>query len=278
MSLETPSFDAGYASHQLISDAPHQWEGLVWWAMPFLGMQGNVLYDLVGKYPGSLINVDPDTAWAPQARMGEAGWGLTLDGTTSYVDLVETDLFDFPDTTFTISLWFNTTGAVHNGYLLNKRDVAGTSSGWFLRADAAGTLTARLMDGAATVAAERTSVGVYNDGLWHLATIVFITDTVVGANNDIILYVDGRPDFGGNAASGNPYLPSTVSVKCGVQADLQANTYFPGAIDDLRIYNRVLADQEVWDLYTDPYGMARAPEQIDVQMHAINYLTRMAMT
>lgn len=265
MSLVTPSFDAGYASHTAIPEAPTQWNSLVGSFEPYLGMQGNALYDLSGyEHPGSLINVAPATAWGPTVRAGEGIWGLTLDGTTSYVDFVDTTLFDFADMTFTVSTWIKTTATPSSsGYLFNKRDTTGTWGGWMIRINVDGTITARILGPVApSVAAERISVATCADGLWHLVTVAFTTDTVTAANNTLDISIDGLLSEGSLTQSGDPYLPSTISAKIGVEADLGAATYFNGAIDDIRIYDRGLTDQEIWEMYSDPYGLYRPMENV----------------
>jgi hypothetical protein len=278
MSLETPSFEAGYATHAAVSEAPTQWNGLAGLCVPYLGMQGNVLYDLSASgHPGNLINVVPGTAWAPTIRCGEGVWGLTLDGTTSYVDFVDTALFDFPDTSFTVATWIKTAATPStNGYLLNKRDTTGTWGGWMIRINVDGTITARILGPVApSVAAERISVAACADGLWHLVTVAFTTDTVTAANNTLAIYIDGLLSQGSLTQSGDPYLASTVSAKIGVEADLLAGSYFNGSIDDVRIYGRELTAQEVWEAYVDSYAMLRIdPWFMAVGVLPRNYFTR----
>lgn len=262
MSLECPSFDSGYAWNAAVAEGFAQWDGIAALCVPYLGMQGNTLYDLSGYlHPMTLVNVAA-TDWAPTERMGEALWGLTFNGTSSYGDFTDATLFNFPNATFTVSLWVKTSSVAGNTYLLNKRG-GSPSSGWMVRMNADGTITARIMDtDTSGVAAERISVGTVNNGVYHLVAVDFTTDTVTAANNSLNIYIDGLLSQGSLTQSGFPYQEnSTDAVKVGVQSNLPGGTFFTGAVDDIRIYSRVLTDLEVWQLYTDSFAMLRLAQQ-----------------
>jgi hypothetical protein len=251
----------GFARHPSMSTAPRQWDGLVGAWAPYLGIQGSVLHDVSGAgHNGNIINVTPATDWSTSVRVGEGVWGVTVNGTTSYVDFVDTTLFDFPDTTFTVSMWVKPVAIGLTRYLLNKRDTIVSTAGWFLRTDATGTITARIMGLASTVCAGRTSVVTLTAGVWSHVAVVLKTSTVDMAN-DVSIYMNGVLSQGSLTNDPETYLVSGVSVKIGVQADLLANTYFNGAIDDIRVYDRGLTAQEIWEMYLNSYAMLRLRER-----------------
>jgi hypothetical protein len=247
-----PSWVSGLARNADESEAPGQWRGLVGAWAPGLGGQGGLLYDVSGyAHHPTLTNLTLASAW----DTGTRGPQLTLDGTNDYVDFTSTSLFDFPNTTFTVSLWVKPVAVASNRYLLNKRDTSGASGGWFLRTDATGTITAR-STGLTNTAAGRTSVAVVAAGVWSMVTVIFTTDTV-GLANDVVIYMNGVLSQGSLTAGAESYLASVISAKIGVQSDLLAGTYVNGAIDDVRIYDRGLTAEEIKAIYDDPWAMYR---------------------
>ena len=52
-------------------------------------------------------------------------------------------------------------------------------------------------------------------------------------------------------------------INIGKRHDTAASVnYFPGKIDDVRIYNRALSAGEVLSIYTNPFGLVLPPKNI----------------
>jgi beta-galactosidase len=86
------------------------------------------------------------------------------------------------------------------------------------------------------------STAGYNDGLWHQAA--FVVDTTGGR-----LYVDGAQK-GSQPWTGLAGPVSTVQeVELGQYPGVLG---MPGAVDELRLYNRALSASEVLQLFTTP--------------------------
>lgn len=84
------------------------------------------------------------------------------------------------------------------------------------------------------------SAGAYNDGVWH-----HVAGTWDGSN--LRLYVDGALIAGPSAQTVNAV--SNVNNFNIARDSANDNAYFPGTIDDVRVYNRALSALEVKQLY-----------------------------
>lgn len=78
---------------------------------------------------------------------------------------------------------------------------------------------------------------------WH-----HITATFDWANDEVSLYVDATPD-GVASLVGCDGLTLTDKFHIGAISSLDTNHHFPGAIDDVVIYDRVLSASEVQSLF-----------------------------
>jgi hypothetical protein len=224
--------------------------GLLAWWRPVPGLTGgDRWFDLLsGQYHGALTNMGASatSGWSPATQAG--GYAqLNFDGTDDYV-LVGTDpLFDFLDTTFTLTVEYRLTPGGTSIYLLAKRISAGTSGGWFLRANAAGTLTARVVDTGNGAAAERSTLSTnHRDDTWRQVTVVYTTDSTTIANNDVALYVNGVLDQDVRVSSN-----STGNMACacpltfGALSSLDAGSFVGGSFASVRLWQRRLTEGEI---------------------------------
>jgi len=98
------------------------------------------------------------------------------------------------------------------------------------------------------------SSSVVSLNAWH--QVAFVRDATTAK---VTFYLDGAQDAGGWKA----YLPdrvaaSGVSAKIGSRGDAAAN-FFPGKLDDLRIYDRALSAAEILALYQAGAGDPTLP-------------------
>ncbi len=211
---------------------------------------GTTLYN-VAQYrnDGTLTN---GVAWTT----GQFGHCLSFDGVDDYVDLGTSTLFDFPNQLFSISFWTKTsTLPAGSSYYIARRQIGFNEGGWFARLDSTGAMEARIIDGVDTNAASRTSTSTtLADGTWKHIAVIYKTDTVTLANNDVTIYINTFLDQGARTDSGfGPYSPGTHPLVLGVLSDLFAGSWYTGLIDELRIYDRELTIGEIISLYTNPY-------------------------
>jgi hypothetical protein len=169
---------------------------------------------------------------------------IELDGVDDYVDCGNPSILDFGTGDFTISAWINMT-AVEKGTVYAK---GGDNSGGVRYTLAMGeanenTMTLTTDDDSTKVQASGSIV--VNDGAWH---------HVVGmrSGTDLLVYVDGILDGTNTAPEGydlsgtsqaNALIGAITDARDATGATLEK--FFAGAIDDLRIYNRALSDQEI---------------------------------
>jgi hypothetical protein len=85
------------------------------------------------------------------------------------------------------------------------------------------------------------SSGGYNDGEWHYAVLTFDGRT-------INLYIDGTKEAS-KSTTATPDYTGIQPVSIGVNS-LALGGFFIGQIDEVRIWNRTLSDQEVKDQYS----------------------------
>lgn len=223
-------------------------KGLRGWWMVLPGMGGNLLYDLTAL-PGkmhfdshaTLTNMNPRSAISgigPTNRRGSFGQ-LNLDGTND---------------------WAKGNHGRANGGIQATR---GTMCGWCKYGD---QRTSRLMTSGSDIIYIGTNVfsaTKLSANVWNGTTtqhIEDVTNFVVNAwthvagtwdGATIRLYVNGAL-VGSTAGTGATYDSGAGAVNIGCQSgDSPAGNFFLGALDDLRIYDRVLSPAHVFLLYQD---------------------------
>ncbi|MGV9248238.1 LamG-like jellyroll fold domain-containing protein [Streptomyces sp. NPDC003710] len=179
-----------------------------------------------------------------QQTDGVFGGALAFDGTDDAVRLPYRSGLPLGSKDFTASLWFRYTAASGEQPLLWMGGIGTSQPQVWLRAEPAsnrvqGLITVRDGASAPRSAYVRTS-GAYNDGRWHHVALR-------RGGGQLTLFVDGT-------ALGTADVPGSVSrnspfgVHIGQRMDGRA--FFTGAIDDVRVYDRALGDDEIAALRT----------------------------
>ena len=188
------------------------------------GMGGTALDSSGNNRTGALMSMD-NNDWVA----GQLAYALDFDGIDDYVDIAAyTGITGSAPRTCTA--WVNTTTV---GVIMNwGTEVPGGR--WTVVVDSLGRL--RLEVGAGAIVGS-TSL---NDGKWHHVAV-----TSDGGNvNNIALYVDGQPDTPSSA--GNRAINTQPSGNTTIGAF--GSIYFMGLIDEVRIYDRLLSDQEIAEM------------------------------
>lgn len=193
--------------------------------------EGLVARDSSGNYNDGAIN---GATWTTDAR---AGKGLSFDGVDDCVVVSNKENFDFSHSDHTISLFFKCEEKpLDFNHLIDKFSDGTPGSGYvlFIRAD--GFLRIQ----------ERPYIALnYDnnvcDGSWH--KISYVADL---NNKKSHLYFNGKlVDFHQfNGISNN--LAQNLRIGCGGN---EAYAFFDGNIDEVKIYNRALSDEEIQALY-----------------------------
>jgi len=182
---------------------------------------------------GNLVSMSTTTS----PVVGKIGQALKFNGTSSYINIPDAaSTYAFPNTTFTVAAWIKTTA---DGIIFSK-------PGTLLIGVTSGLFNVNLRNTSGASAALRSSTTNVSDGNWHFVVAVSTTDTSVQANNTTTLYVDGKLSQGSLTNNATYTSPGSTAAFIGQRSS--AN-FFPGSIDDMRVYNRGLSVQEIAQLY-----------------------------
>jgi sialidase-1 len=170
---------------------------------------------------------------------GVRGGALEFDGADDAVRLPYQDRLPLGTKDFTASLWFRYTATGGEQPLLWMGGIGTTQPQVWMRAEPAShritaLITTRSGAAAPTSASVRTA-SAYNDGQWHHLALrrggglltLSVDGTAVGA-----------ADVPGSVSRNSPF-----GVHVGQRMDSRA--YFTGAIDEVRVCDRVLSDDEL---------------------------------
>ncbi|MFD5073366.1 exo-alpha-sialidase [Streptomyces sp. NPDC058371] len=174
-----------------------------------------------------------------QETAGVFGGALALDGTDDAVRLPYQDRLPLGTKGFTASLWFRYTATTGEQPLLWMGGIGTSQPQVWLRGEPAshritGLITTR--NGAAPPAsASVRTTSAYNDGQWHHLALR-------RGGGRLTLFVDGTAlstaDVPGSASRNSPF-----GVHIGQRMDSRA--FFSGGIDEVRVYDRALSDEEL---------------------------------
>jgi len=206
---------------------------------------GSTIYDQSG-------NGNNGTIYGASWATGVSGSTLEFDGVDDYAEVHEnTNLDGFDD--FSVSIWIKPTTDLNSStgrqdfyykgppvqwvtsYALNYDDVDGqlqfnlhSQSDWF------------------SYASVRYETE-FNAGQWYHIAVTY------DGLSEVIMYVNGRPqgvDVGGDHGTiSGLVVDNSYDLRLGARTDNQY--YFNGAIDELRIYDRKLSDEEVLALHEE---------------------------
>jgi prepilin-type N-terminal cleavage/methylation domain-containing protein len=178
---------------------------------------------------GSLILSPTWSSDTPQA----VGCSLLFNGTSNYVTIPDAPHLDVSPT-ITVSVWIKTssTALVHREIV--RKSASGV--GWFLLLNNAG----KIAFAPSGNSAEFSNGYAYNsDDKWHMVAATFNGTTVT-------LYLDGTQQI--TYTSSGPLSVNADPIGVGALT-VGPSQFFPGLIDNLRIYGRALTAGEVRSLY-----------------------------
>ena len=166
---------------------------------------------------------------------GVVGSGaVDLSGDFDRIEAADAPQTDFGSGDFTVSFWLNSTQSGSIARLVGDAD--GVSDGWVFYTSGAGEINLDVYSNGQTVTL--TANGVF-DGDWHHIT-------AVRNGSDFLLYIDGvLIDSTTNA------LVTSVdnNVNLSIGASTPTTNDYDGLIDDVRLYDRALYDDDVVTLH-----------------------------
>lgn len=184
-------------------------------------------------------------------KFGNAGGALALNGVDEYVS-VPTWGFDLTEFTlaaivkvpdFAQDNWILSKGTYYGNYTLMVNGAGGSWPGY--------AAYQHQTSNAPTNWSALASTGlVPQNGFFHLAVTVSATE--------FRAYVNGR--LAGTFLNPTPPMTNGSDLVIGAGGYYQLDRFFKGAIDDLRVYNRALADSEIAELYNRTFNAAPVAE------------------
>ncbi len=190
-------------------------------------------------------------SWNPSG--GYDGWGAySFDGTNDwYISLQNGSSTDFTTENFTVMAWVyprtNNAGMIYD----NRYEIQGTDSGWMFGLYDNGAITFDI-NGDNDNAAERSNDGAYSANNWqHIA--------VVKEGTTQTYYVNGT-NIGSDSVgtSGTIRYDPAAHHLVGKVGDIYyypqyniPNRYFNGTIDELKVFNRALSDEQIQAIFDD---------------------------
>ena len=234
-SYPIPGFSQGFARNASQSLFPNLWKGLVGLWAPYVGVQGQTLYDWSGfRNDGSLTNMTNDD-WTT----GRNGRVLNYDAENKgYVDCGTIDLST--KSAVVISIWLNSVDGVNNQIGLSWLH-SGPDG---LEIDIVSGNIIFVADDGVRVSGD-SGKSVVNQ--WRHAVLVQDSST-----NKLLGYVDGElvVDLSSNFNFGTA---SDNRLHIGHRPDLD-NSYFDGRIGSVSTYDRAPLPQEIALLYAIPHA------------------------
>ncbi|MFI2758544.1 exo-alpha-sialidase [Streptomyces echinatus] len=185
----------------------------------------------------------------PEETDGVSGGALEFDGTADAVRLPYRSGLPLGTADFTVSLWFRYTAAAGEQPFLWMGGIGSSQPQVWLRGEPASSRVQALITVRNGAAAPRTAsvrtASAYNDGRWHHAVLR-------RGGGRLALSVDGTEtsaaDVPGSVSRNSPF-----GVHVGQRLDSRAS--LTGALDELRVWDRALTDEEL----TDP-DVLRSPQ------------------
>ena len=191
---------------------------------------GLIAFDSVGGHDGTLTN-------GPVWVAGQLGDALQFDGDNDYVEVPHDDTLSLTQG-MTFSAWINAQ-TLGSGYMaiLSKDDPGdGQSNYWF------GSRQGEIVFGFWASGAFRT---VQSSGLALQAdTWYHLTTSFDNTTDQVLLYLDGSLVH--TASLTFEPTAETAVVLIGTSVDAED---WDGSLDDVRIYDRILSDSEIEDLF-----------------------------
>ena len=201
---------------------------------------GTTASDSAGGNPGTLVN-------GPARMAGVANSALTFDGVNDYVNVPDSAVLDL-GSAFSISLWFNPSQGITatNG----RKDLLKKYLSYWLIFNYPsndGKLSFVLNSGSPVL---KTTTSTWNAGQWYHVV-------AMGDGATLRLFVNGVLE----ASLDSMATPVANGYPLQIGGNTEQGYYFPGAIDDVRLYSSALPPDAVQSLYSS-VGSLPAPKPV----------------
>ncbi len=159
--------------------------------------------------------------------------GCKFNGVNDFINISDSDIWDFGTGDFTFAAWINTSvlGAIQMIFGRGSLNGVDGNDAWQFRVNADGTITMR--NDAGMVA---TSTGTVTVDTW-----AYIIGTRSGSTATI--YIDAEAD--GTDTSSGGHINSTKGPLIGSRGGASPSAIFNGTIDEIGVWNRALTGNEI---------------------------------
>ncbi|MFC1497100.1 LamG-like jellyroll fold domain-containing protein [Verrucomicrobiota bacterium] len=216
--------------------------------------EGGIVTDQSGNgHIGTVVSA----TWTASGKIAGA---MNFDGTNDFVDVGDTDSLSFGDGTndspFSVSVWVrrsSTNGVDELQGLVSKYMNDGSGREWDLQLYRdTGQFNFLVYDNSAGSAQSRTSQAMITDTNWHHIVAIYDGRGGNSAHEGIKLYLDGTDAIALVGHTQTPYVSMenvSAPVHVGQYGAASGSGKFYGNIDGVRVYNRALSVDKVFQLY-----------------------------
>ncbi len=242
---------------------------VAWWKMD--ECQGTTLNDSSGN--GSIGTIiTPATGTQTQAgtcNTAGTAWGngatgkynasVNFDGSDDYATVPNPSVDDFGTGPMSVSVWVKTTSTAIAQIIDNKTagsNAAGFNLGVNLIAGN-GRVMWRVANGTTqTSTGTTTDASIVNDGNWHHLVGVYARGTT---NDTLLLYKDGKLAQSNTLVTAGWNISTSANMLIGAFLTSAGSGNFPGQIDDIRLFNYALSQNQVNKLYNENTSVLYGP-------------------
>ncbi len=191
------------------------------------------------RLTGRIENFDVYNCW----KKGKIGSALEFNGSNTYAYIpaaTQINALARAEDGFSICAWIRVAENITEGNIINQGGREDSTGYYYLKTTSAGEITYGIRSD--TDLNEITTIGAnIADGGWH-----YIVGTYSAGNSIQKIYIDGAENYAG-AMSGTVSEAENSNVYIGA-ANATAG-YFRGYIDELRLYSKPLAGNDIATLY-----------------------------
>lgn len=232
-------FDVAFAEEGVkgVCSPEHDADLVAAWSFDETDRNSTHVFDVVGGNHGGLTG---DPVFDGDSVRGDA---LELDGTDDYVTIADSDELDIQGRNLTATAWVQ----VPSGYpppnhrilvekAVNEHFHRSDGPGWGISIDTSGQVYGGVTDSAGSTKWETAKMTDIRDDTWHHVALR------IDNGNTLTFYLNGAVEdsVGFSSVDFNPAVPM------GIGASADSNTRHVNAIiDDVRVYNRTLSDEEI---------------------------------
>ena len=179
---------------------------------------------------------------------GKVGKAASFDGVNDYIRVPNDASFNFGGGSFSVAVWIKPTASLDNARVVENRGTGtfGSNDGWQLKIRASGSRWhvrgATIDDGSDYLSCQGcTTSRAY--GEWYHLTMIYEND------ESLRLYINGELEGdlpSGTLGSFDNTLPLVIGAALAHDGTEDTNSqFYEGLIDELRLYDRVLLDEEI---------------------------------